>query len=267
MGRRGTEAAREAAAIVLTDDDFSTIVAAVREGRRIGDNIRKFVAFLLSANLGEVLVFAVAIAAGLGAPLAVIQVLLVNLVTDGLPALALGQDPASPETMLTGPRRGTRLFDRRLWLALGFVGFLVGSATFAAFVLARAVDAGSAQTTAYATLALSELALAFGIRSTSIAAWRLPLNRWLVAGTTGAAILVAVSIYLPVAQRAFATAPLGAWQALAVLALASLPLTVVELAKALRRRTTPTSDVHVLAARTEPSSTVPARRGVRGPAR
>ena len=113
MGRAGTEAAREAAAIVLTDDDFATIVAAVAEGRRIGDNIRKFVAFLLSANFGEVLVFAVAIGAGLGAPLAVIQVLLVNLVTDGLPALALARDPASALTMATPPRRGDQLFDRR----------------------------------------------------------------------------------------------------------------------------------------------------------
>ena len=119
MGRSGTEAAREAAAIVLTDDDFATIVAAVEEGRRIGDNIRKFVAFLLSANLGEVLVFAVAIIAGLGAPLAVIQVLMVNLVTDGLPAVALAQDPASAGTMTSPPRRGTQLFDIPTWLALG----------------------------------------------------------------------------------------------------------------------------------------------------
>src|SRR5581483_4356264 len=79
MGRDGAEAAREAAAVVLTDDDFATIIAAVAEGRRIGDNIRKFVAFLLSANLGEIVVFAVAVAAGLDPPLAVIQVLLINL--------------------------------------------------------------------------------------------------------------------------------------------------------------------------------------------
>ncbi len=113
MGRDGTEAAREASAIVLTDDDFATIVAAVAEGRRIGDNIRKFVAFLLSANLGEVLVFAAAVGAGLGPPLAVVQVLLVNLVTDGLPAVALAQDPAEPATMLSPPRHGDRLFGRR----------------------------------------------------------------------------------------------------------------------------------------------------------
>ena len=134
MGHSGSEAAREAAAIVLTDDDFATIIAAIEAGRRIGDNIRKFVAFLLSANLGEVLVFTVAIIGGFGAPLAVVQVLLVNLVTDGLPALALGQDPASAETMRSGPRRGTRLFDHRQWLALGCIGLLVGSVTFAAFL-------------------------------------------------------------------------------------------------------------------------------------
>ena len=126
MGRSGTEAAREAASIVLTDDDFATIVAAVAEGRRIGDNIRKFVAFLLSANLGEVLVFAVVISAGLGSPLAVIQILLVNLVTDGLPALALARDPADRETMTSPPRTSKALFDRGTWVALAWIGVLVG---------------------------------------------------------------------------------------------------------------------------------------------
>ena len=113
---------------MLTDDDFATIVAAVAEGRRIGDNIRKFVAFLLSANFGEVLVFVVAVAAGLGAPLAVIQVLVVNLVTDGLPALALARDPASPGTMSSPPRAGAQLFGRRAWGALAGIGVLVGAA-------------------------------------------------------------------------------------------------------------------------------------------
>ena len=167
MGHSGTESAREAAAIVLTDDDFATIIAALREGRRIRDNIRKFVAFLLSANLGEVLVFTVAIVGGFGVPLAVVQVLLVNLVTDGLPALALGQDPASAETMRIGERHGTRLFGNRDWLALSCIGLLIGSVTFAAFLAGRATDPAAAQTMAYATLALSELAIAFSIRSAS----------------------------------------------------------------------------------------------------
>ena len=99
MGGSGTEAAREAADVVLTDDDFATIVTAIGEGRRIAQNIRNFVAFLLSANLGEVVLFAIAILAGIGAPMTVVQVLTVNLLTDGLPAVALSRDPASGLTL------------------------------------------------------------------------------------------------------------------------------------------------------------------------
>jgi Ca2+-transporting ATPase len=236
MGRSGTEAAREAAAIVLTDDDFATIVAAVEEGRRIGDNIRKFVAFLLSANFGEVVVFAVAIVAGLGVPLAVIQVLLVNLITDGLPALALARDPASARTMTSPPRRGAQLFDRWTWSALAFVGLLVGGATLAAFAAGRAFGGDTAQTMAFATLALSELALVFALRSPRAHAWQLPRNPWLAASVAASAAFVAAVIYLPAAHNLFATVALGPGEALAVAALALVPATLAEAAKALARR-------------------------------
>lgn len=235
MGRSGTEAAREAAAIVLTDDDFATIVAAVEEGRRIGDNIRKFVAFLLSANLGEVLVFGAAIVAGLGAPLAVIQVLIVNLVTDGLPAVALARDPASGRTMTSPPRRSTRLFDAPMWLALGSIGVLVGGATLAALLAGRAFGGGTAQTMAFATLALSELALVFAIRSPRAQAWQLPRNDWLLASVAGSAALVAAIVYLPVAHEPFATVSLGISEGLVVAALAIAPLLIVESGKGLAR--------------------------------
>ena len=112
MGRGGTEVAREAADIVLTDDDFATIVAAIREGRAIADNIRKFVAFLLSANLGEVALFAVAIPAGLGVPMTVVQVLLVNVLTDGLPAIALTRDPRRRTQCAGHPSVETDCFPR-----------------------------------------------------------------------------------------------------------------------------------------------------------
>jgi P-type Ca2+ transporter type 2C len=233
MGRSGTEAAREAAAIVLTDDDFATIVAAVEEGRRIGDNIRKFVAFLLSANLGEVLVFAVAIVAGLGAPLAVIQVLMVNLVTDGLPALALARDPAGARTMTTPPRRAARLFDTPLWLALGAIGVLVGGATLAAFAAGRAFGGDTSQTMAFATLALSELALVFAIRSPHANAWRLPKNVWLAWSAAGSAALVAAVVYLPPAHEPFATVSLGLYETIVTVALALVPLVAVESGKVL----------------------------------
>jgi calcium-translocating P-type ATPase len=233
MGLSGTEAAREAAAIVLTDDDFATIVAAVEEGRRIGDNIRKFVAFLLSANLGEVLVFAVAVVAGLGVPLAVIQVLMVNLVTDGLPAFALALDPAGPGTMTSPPRRAERLFDRRIWLGLGAIGLLVGGATLAAYALGGADGSNTAQTMAFATLALSELALVFAIRSPQTHAWRLARNGWLVASVLASAALVAAVIYVPILHEAFQTVSLGWSEATAVVALGLVPFALVELAKAL----------------------------------
>ncbi len=236
MGRGGTQAAREAASIVLTDDDFATIVAAVREGRRIGDNIRKFVAFLLSANLGEVLVFVVAVAAGLGAPLAVIQVLIVNLVTDGLPAVALARDPASAETMATGPRAGAQLFDRRAWAALAGIGVLVGGASFAGFAIGLGVDDDTARTAAFATLALSELVLVFALRSAIEPAWRLPRNPWLSASVLVSALLVAALVYMPVAHEAFKTVPLAAWLAATVCVLALVPFAGVELGKAVRRR-------------------------------
>jgi Ca2+-transporting ATPase len=239
MGRGGTEAAREAAAIVLTDDDFSTIVAAVEEGRRIGDNIRKFVAFLLSANLGEVLVFAVAVAAGLGAPLAVVQVLVVNLVTDGLPALALARDPATPHTMTSGPRTSEHLFGRTIWTALAAIGVAVGGATLAAFAIGRAMGGDVAQTMAFATLALAELVIVFSIRSPETHAWRLPRNRWLLWSVAASALLVGVVVYAPWTRAAFATRPLDGLQAALCVVLALVPFVLVELSKRVLARRWP----------------------------
>ena len=239
MGRSGTEAAREAASIVLTDDDFATIVIAVAEGRRIGDNIRKFVAFLLSANLGEVLVFAVAIGAGLGMPLSVVQVLVVNLVTDGLPAVALAQDPTDPSTMRSPPRRSAHLFGRRLWSALALIGLAVGGVTLVSFEIGRSLGGEAAQTMAFTTLALSELALVFAIRSTTTPAWRLAVNRWLIWSVVISVAVVAAAVYVPATHEALSTVSLAPSAALVAVALSLLPLALVEGAKAARRRPRP----------------------------
>ena len=165
MGASGTEAAREAASLVITDDDFATIVAAVEEGRRIAGNLRSFLAFLLSANLGEVLLFAVAIGVGLGPPMTVVQVLAVNLLTDGPPAIALARDPAGSHARL---ERG-RLFGRAYATALVVMGMLVGLAALVAFLVVRELRPEAAQTAAFATVALAELALVFSCRSVSAA--------------------------------------------------------------------------------------------------
>jgi Ca2+-transporting ATPase len=236
MGQVGSEAAREAADVVLTDDDFATIVAAIAGGRRIGENIKKVVAFLLSANLGEVLVFAVAIIAGLGAPMAVIQVLLVNLVTDGLPALALARDPASSETMARPPRRERTLFDRTAWLGLALVGFFVGGAAFTAFLVGRTTDDAHAQTMAFATVAIAELIFVFSCRSWHLPVWRLPGNWWLAGAAASSTALVLAAVYLHPLHEPFRTVSLTGLELTVVLALAALPAAVTEAAKAVRAR-------------------------------
>jgi Ca2+-transporting ATPase len=231
MGRSGTEAAREASDIVLTDDDFATIVAAIQEGRRIYDNVRKFVAFLLSANLGEVVLFAIAIVAGLGAPMTVVQILTINVLTDGLPAVALTRDPAAPNV---GPSRGRRLLPPALQAALAVVGLLVGTAALAAFLVGRELgDAG--QTMAFATVGLAELAFVFSCRSPIAAPWRLPRNSYLTVSVAASLLLLALTIYLP-AHGALGTVALGPLEVCVVVGLALIPFAAVELAKATLRR-------------------------------
>jgi Ca2+-transporting ATPase len=236
MGGSGTEAAREAAALVLTDDDFATIVAAIREGRAIADNIRKFVAFLLSANLGEVALFAVAIPAGLGAPMTVVQVLLINVLTDGLPAVALTRDPPSPLTMRRPPDRGAHLFPPRAWAALAVIGVLVGLAALAAFLLGRSGGDGEATTMAFATIALAELALVFSVRSPIRPAWEAPRNLYLLVSVVVSAALVGIALYVPALNEPLGTVPLDASELGLATALALVPFACVEAGKALFRR-------------------------------
>jgi Ca2+-transporting ATPase len=236
MGRSGTEAAREASDLVLTDDDFATIVAAIREGRAIADNIRKFIAFLLSANLGEVALFAVAVPAGLGVPMTVVQVLLVNVLTDGLPAVALTRDPPSALTMRRAPERGDRLFPPRAWGALAAIGALVGLAALVAFFAGRSGGDDEARTMAFATLALAELALVFSLRSPIRPAWEAPRNLYLVASVAVSAVVVLVAVYLPALNEPLGTVSLDGYQLGLVAALALLPFVCVEVGKALMRR-------------------------------
>ncbi len=235
MGRSGTEAAREAADVVLTDDDFATIVNAIAEGRRIAQNIRNFVAFLLSANFGEVILFAIAILAGIGAPMTVVQVLTVNLLTDGLPAVALTRDPASRLTLRSRPRGHGALFSRRLQLALALMGIAVGLTATAAYVIGRATEPAAAQTMAFATLATAELVLVFSIRSGTSPAWRAPRNPLLFASVLVSFLLLVLSIYLPPLRDAFGTEPLGIVAAVVVAGLAVAPSGLAEAVKAVLR--------------------------------
>jgi Ca2+-transporting ATPase len=167
MGVKGTEVAREAADMVLTDDNFATIVRAVEQGRIVDANITKFIHYLCSCNLAEILIVAVAVLAGGPMPLTALQLLWLNLVTDTFPALAMALDPASPDMMRRRPRDPTEpLLGLRLLALIGWQGILLAAATLAAFVLVRnnhAVDGGV--TAAFLTLALAQTAHAFNTRS------------------------------------------------------------------------------------------------------
>ncbi len=168
MGQRGTQVAQEAAHMVLQDDAFATIIAAMRQGRAIFDNIRKFVVYLMSCNVSEVLVVGLAVGAGLPSPLLPLQILFLNLVTDVFPAFALGLGPGEDNIMSKPPRDPEEaIVNRPRWVLIGVLGAAITVATLGAFALALywlGLDSGPAVTVAFLTLALAQLWNVFNLR-------------------------------------------------------------------------------------------------------
>ncbi|MBT9133312.1 MAG: Calcium-transporting ATPase [Firmicutes bacterium] len=214
MGQCGTEVAREASALVLQDDNFATIVKAIEEGRGIYDNIRKFIRYLLSCNVGELLAVFVAMAVGLPLPLRPMQILWVNLVTDGLPAMALGVDSADKNVMLRQPRSPQEgVFSRGLARRILTRGTLIGLSTalvFAASLTTRQCLA-TAQTMAFATLVLCQLLHVFDCRSETmgVAEKGLSTNPLLLGAVISSAGLLLASIYWPFLRDLFGNVSLG----------------------------------------------------------
>jgi len=255
MGITGTDVSRETADMVLMDDNYASIVAAVEEGRTIFENIRKFVFYLLSCNIGEILIIFVGMllgAAGLfGLPLAPallpIQLLWLNLISDGLPALALGVERAEPDVMSHPPRDPREpVLSRELWPMIAVQAGVDALATLTAF--AWAYDGPEslvrAQTIAFTTLVLAELFRAFTARSAtrSIFQQGLASNPWMLAATgTSLALHVAV-LYTPPLQSVFRTVALDPLaELLPVFGFALLPAAAAEAVKWLRRRIGPPS--------------------------
>jgi Ca2+-transporting ATPase len=177
MGKSGTEVTRQAADMIITDDNFATIVAAVEEGRGIYNNIRKTLQYLLSGNTGELLLMAVCVAAGLPSPLLPIHLLWINLVTDGLPALCLATDPVDPDVMKRRPRdRSENIADRGFLFSMFFTGVLTAGVALAVYLFElRAGTTGTARSAAFTTLVFAELLRSFGARSEIKPVWRIPL--------------------------------------------------------------------------------------------
>jgi Ca2+-transporting ATPase len=256
MGITGTDVSKEAADMVLADDNFATIVVAVEEGRAIFSNIRKFLRYLLSSNLGEVMtmffgvVFASVIglsaaeSGGVALPLLATQLLWINLVTDGTPALALGMDPAAANTMSRPPRvKGEGVITRRMWMGILFIGAIMAAGTL--FVLDASLPGGLiegsgtmryGQTMAFTTLMLFQLFNVFNARSDERSAFEgLLTNNWLWAAVGLSLLMHAGVVYIPFLQKAFSTTSLSAGDWLYCVAVASSVLWLRELSKIVTR--------------------------------
>ena len=242
MGIAGTDVTREAADMVLTDDNFASIVAAVEEGRGIYDNIQKFMHYLLACNAGEVLLMLVAAVAGWPPPLAAIQILWLNLVTDGLPALALGVEPPEPDIMRRPPRPPHEaVIPWRRGLEIVSHGGLVAAVCVAGFWLSWGGDDARlehARTVTFCVAAFAQLLFAVGCRSDRLTAVQLGFfgNPALLLAVAVSALLQAVVVTLPPTQPVFEVTSGGPgrdWPL--VLGLAIVPLAVVEMGKIIRQ--------------------------------
>ncbi|WDT74040.1 MAG: cation-translocating P-type ATPase [Candidatus Manganitrophus sp.] len=232
MGQSGTDVAREAAEMILLDDNFATIVSAVEEGRIIYDNIRKFTRYILSTNSGEILIMLFAILFALPLPLLPIQILWTNLVTDGLPALALGLEPPERDVMRRAPRSPEEsLFAGGLGLHIVWVGLLMGLGTIALFAWAvRTRDLVHAQTIAFLTLMLFQMFHVLAIRSERDPLWRIGLfsNPHLLGAAVLTLSLQLAITYLPPLQELFKTTALTAGELFACIGVASTVYFAVE---------------------------------------
>lgn len=264
MGITGTDVSKEAGDIILVDDNFASIVAAVEEGRAIFANIRKFLRYLLATNIGEVMTMflGVLLASHIGLtaaaadtivlPLLATQILWVNLVTDGLPALALGIDPADPDVMSQSPRpKGEGVITGRMWFGIVVTGIVmaVGTLLVVDACLPGGLIAGSgtlsyAQTMAFTTLVMFSLFSVFNSRSDEASAFPVMLkNPWLIGAVGTSLLLHTAVIYVPFLRNAFSTVPLGPGDWLICIAVASAVLWLREAEKfvgrIVRSRTAP----------------------------
>jgi P-type Ca2+ transporter type 2C len=240
MGEGGTEVTREAADMVLADDNFASIVAAVREGRAIHENIRKTLVYLLAGNAAELILMFVAASLGMPFPLLPLQLLWINLVTDGLPALALVMDPPERD-LLTRPPRPTHepILGRNQWLRVAVRGLLQAGVALSVFAWALDnKDLATARTLAFSTLVFGELFRAFSARSATRVLWEVGIfsNARLLAVILVSGVLQIAIHQFPVTRELFGVVSLTLRQGLLAVGLGLIPVTVIELSKLARRR-------------------------------
>ncbi|MDR0970626.1 MAG: calcium-translocating P-type ATPase, PMCA-type [Lentimicrobiaceae bacterium] len=237
MGITGTDVSKEAADVVLTDDNFATIVSAVEEGRRIYDNILKAIQFMLSTNIGEILVLFIAVMANWKSPLLPIHILWINLVTDSLPALALSFDPAEADIMQRKPidsRKGimTRPFTIRIFLQ----GIMITVLTLIAYSVGLQTNIETAQTMTFAVLAFSQMVIIFSIRSGYHTVFNgMFKNKFLLIAIAIVFALMIVVLLIPALQSVFRVTSLTNTHWYWVIGLSLLPFPITEMAKLIRK--------------------------------
>ncbi len=214
MGKSGTDVTRHAASMILMDDNFSSIVAAVEEGRNIYSNIRKFIRYLLSCNVGEVLTMFLTMLMGLPIPLLPAQVLAVNLATDGLPAIALGMEPGDPDTMERPPRSPDEsIFSFGLARMILVRGVFIAVSAIASFMIVNAMskNLAAARTAALVTLVMSQLIHVFECKSEHKSLFELPVlsNKYLILAVLSSVLMLLGIIYLPFLSAVFGTTALA----------------------------------------------------------
>lgn len=268
MGMVGTDVAKEAADVILTDDNFATIVSAVEEGRRIYDNILKAIQFLLSSNVGEIIVLLIAILitpwlsdifqidVNLIVPLLPIHILWINLVTDSLPALALAVDPAESDIMNRKPQKPKRgIFTKGMTWRVIYQGVMIGVLTLAAFIIGLAtpekdlpmieglskeeIKVEIGQTMAFTVLALSELVHVFNIRNNKKSIFKTKVfnNKKLLLAIGISAALMLVILFIPALRHIFSIPVLPTANVIEIILLVFAPLVIVEIFKALKINT------------------------------
>ena len=239
MGKAGTEVTREAADMVLSDDNFASIVAAVREGRGIFENIRKTLVYLLAGNAGELLVMLAASVVGLPLPLLPLHLLWINLVTDGLPALALVMDPPSRDAMKQPPRKPTEpMLGGPEWTTIITTGVLQAAATLGVFAWAlRSRDLQEARNLAFSTLVFGELLRAFAARSADRVFWEVgAFTNLRLVGIVVVSVMVQLGLHhIPATQALFQLGALSLGDCLLSLLVGLMPVSLIELHKLLRR--------------------------------
>ncbi len=239
MGITGTDVSKETADMVLTDDNYVSIVSAVEQGRIIYSNIRKFVFYLLSCNVAEIAIIFIAALAGWTTPLTPIQLLWLNLLTDGAPALALATEKGDPDIMQQRPRpKKEPIINRLMVTRIAVMTVALTAVVLTAYQIGLRTSIELAETMAFVTLALAELPIAYTSRSERYPLYRLGVfgNRWMQAAVGLSLVLILTVVYVPFFNRPFNTVPLTLEQWAVILPLIVIPAAVAEISKFFVRR-------------------------------